>query len=68
MDTFDAALIKLFLDFVKDSEGVTSSISPIETAAANSKNYFAQVSKIIPFENQNRRKPYSCDRLARFMA
>ena len=47
MDTFDAGLIKLFLDFVKSSGGPESWISPIETAAANSKQYFAQVREII---------------------
>jgi hypothetical protein len=39
MDIFDAALIKMFYDFVKTNGGPSSSSTPIETAIVNNKQF-----------------------------
>ena len=46
-DTFDAALVKLFFDFVKNNGGPTATVSPLMAAMAKNKNILDdQVSKI----------------------
>ncbi len=39
-DIFDAAFIKLFLDFVKENGGPITSTTPIEMAMVNNKQFF----------------------------
>ena len=53
MNNFDAALFKLFLEFVKSSGGPDESISPILAAIANNKAYFGEVKTKLTQPNLN---------------